>query len=118
MENSISMLVFFAYSYLLLFVGSISWMITPAVFANLAASSPHRRRVKWWIFMPLASFAACLVGTFWASLAFAVPTILLWNGPSFRNGNPGVFYCTLAGALSALIAARKLKRWDAELHRA
>lgn len=111
--------VLFVFAHPLFFLQLFFPAIWALTMAALAGTSPYRRAVKWWLFMPLTSLAGAIAGTFIAGLLLWVPTIVLADFHLPREESlewPVVQYLAFGGGVSALLAFRYARRIDRRLH--
>ncbi|MGZ3706515.1 MAG: hypothetical protein ACXWP1_12205 [Bdellovibrionota bacterium] len=75
-------------------------------------------KLKWWLFMPVVSLAASLVGCLKAGLIFWIPAVI-WGFKGIA-GSPdslaNLFYFGAAGAASSLFSTAWVMKVDRELH--
>lgn len=112
--------IFFVFLYPLFFASVFSALVWPAVFGSLVVASPHRGKIKWWVMMPVACFAACIGGSLLAGLALWLPTLYLYDfcAPAFREINKAsIFYFGTGASAAALVGASLARRLDEALHR-
>jgi hypothetical protein len=97
----------------------LAWVIWPLIFLQLVAKSPNRNRLKWWIFMPLASLAASVIGTLKAGFLLWIPMVIcfhFWPPSDNTLTMADIFYLGIAAGLSALIATKWILDFDLKMH--
>lgn len=111
--------LFFYFLYPVFFAAFFSWAIWPVTFAYLAAHSPHKRAVKWWLFMPVGSLAASIVGSLKAGFILWVPTLLFFrfHVPELDHFSFSVVFFFVSGGATAIAFSGSWALWmDRELH--
>lgn len=106
-------------AYPIFFAFFFSWAIWPVTFAYLVAHSPNKRAVKWWLFMPVGSLAASIVGSLKAGLVLWLPTLLFFrfHVPDIDHFSTDILFYFVSGGACAVIFSGKWAVWmDQELH--
>lgn len=111
-------LLLFFYAYPLFSVAYFSWSAWPLTFAYLVSQSPYKRKLKWWLFMPVASFAACLIGSFFAGLVMWLPTAIIFHfqTPYLEMSWKWILFVVSASGMTILFSVSRAKKLDKKLN--